>query len=89
MAWPVIPTRLERFARDIRATVVTTDAGWEAELDLVGCWPVPSREVTFGKGDLAAATAGRKRDHAAASTAYQRRLSAPYRTAGTTGTGLP
>lgn len=43
------PTRLAAFAQAIGAHLTETDGGWIANLDLIGCWPIPPTSEAFGK----------------------------------------
>lgn len=45
-----VPPRLIAFADAIGARLELSSAGWTAELAFTGCWPIPSRDVSFGKG---------------------------------------
>lgn len=46
----VVPDRLLAFAEAIGALISDSPTGWSANLDLVGCWPIPPGAVSFGKG---------------------------------------
>jgi hypothetical protein len=46
----VHPSRLVSLAEAIGARVSNEEGEWIARLQLTGCWPIPPRDETFGKG---------------------------------------
>lgn len=45
-----IPARLLAFGAALGSTIADEGGVWVARLELDGCWPIPDREVSFGKG---------------------------------------